>query len=190
MIRQFLLRRAEAIMASRSPDFEIGPEGDRYLLRWWIIPRNKFFNLYLHRFLHDDEDRALHDHPWMNCSVVLKNGYYEVIPRANISADSLTKRPNDFYRGDRSDVVKVHRLEGSVTFRRATAAHRVVLLRRYAFSADGRTKDFVKVPIEAVTLFFTGPVIREWGFYCDWGWCPWQQFVSTRDKGSIGRGCE
>jgi hypothetical protein len=71
MIRNFLLTKAQAIMASRPPDFSIGPKGDRYMLRWWVIPRNRWFNIYLHRFLHDDEDRALHDHPWVSCSYIL-----------------------------------------------------------------------------------------------------------------------
>lgn len=43
-----------------------------YLRRWWILPRNRWFNVYLHRFGRSDDDRALHDHPWLfNVSVVL-----------------------------------------------------------------------------------------------------------------------
>jgi hypothetical protein len=44
--------------------------------RWWVIPRNKFFNIYLHHFLHSDDDRALHDHPWWNVSILLRSGSY------------------------------------------------------------------------------------------------------------------
>lgn len=32
---------------------------DPYLLRWYIIP----LNVYLHKFMRSDDDRALHDHP-------------------------------------------------------------------------------------------------------------------------------
>jgi hypothetical protein len=64
----------EKLAASRPPDFVIG---DHYLERWWVIPRNRFFNIYLHRFWRSDEDRALHDHPWFNLSYLLKGEYIE-----------------------------------------------------------------------------------------------------------------
>jgi hypothetical protein len=58
------MRWFKKIAGSRPPDFVIGGDSP-YMLRWWIIPRNKFFNIYLHRFLRSDDDRALHDHPWV-----------------------------------------------------------------------------------------------------------------------------
>lgn len=191
MIREWLLRRAEAIMASRPPDFEIGPPGDRYLLRWYLTPWSRYErgskpknwldaltrklpNAYLHRFRHDDEDRALHNHPWASCSVMLKSGYYEVMKLP-------TARPEE---GD----VKVFRPEGSVTFRRASAFHRVVLLRSYV--GERSVPRFEPVAVEAITLFLTGFVVQGWGFACPQGFRPWQEFVSSRDKGSVGRGCE
>ena len=53
----------------RKPDIIIG---ENYLHRWYIIPRNRFFNIYLHKFFSSDEDRALHDHPWPSMSIMLK----------------------------------------------------------------------------------------------------------------------
>lgn len=64
----------------RKPDFIIGPHHAPYLRRWWIIPRNRWFNVYLHEILQDDDDRALHDHPWVNCSIILKGCYVEITP--------------------------------------------------------------------------------------------------------------
>ena len=64
----------------RKPDFIIGPKDAPYLRRWWIIPRNRLFNIYLHQILRSDDDRALHDHPWINCSIILKGRYMEVTP--------------------------------------------------------------------------------------------------------------
>ena len=61
----------------RDPDFVIGGAGRPYLLRWWLLPRNRFFNVYLHSFRRSDDDRALHDHPWANCSVLLLGSYTE-----------------------------------------------------------------------------------------------------------------
>jgi len=59
----------------RKPDFIIG---DNYMHRWWLIPRNKYFNVYLHKIMHDDDDRALHDHPWWSVSFLLKGKLLEV----------------------------------------------------------------------------------------------------------------
>ena len=61
----------------RKPDMVIGGRERPYLLRWYVIPRNPVFNVYLHQFLRSDDDRALHDHPWMNLSVLLKGRYRE-----------------------------------------------------------------------------------------------------------------
>jgi hypothetical protein len=64
-------------VSRRTPDFVIGGREAPYLLRWFVIPRNRFFNIYLHRFLRSDNDRALHDHPWANCSYLLRGEYTE-----------------------------------------------------------------------------------------------------------------
>lgn len=62
---------------SRPPDFVIGDASAPYLRRWWLIPRNRWMNVYLHQFLRDDDDRALHDHPWPWISIVLRGEYIE-----------------------------------------------------------------------------------------------------------------
>lgn len=89
----------------RAPDFVIGPPDRPYLLRWWIIPRNRLFNIYLHKILRDDDDRALHDHPWWNLSIILKGCYREI----------------------RTGYNKIHR-RGSIVLRRPTCAHRLELV--------------------------------------------------------------
>jgi hypothetical protein len=62
----------------RPPDVVIGGAADPYLRRWFVIPRNRFFNVYLHQFLRSDDDRALHTHPWLaNASLLLKGRYRE-----------------------------------------------------------------------------------------------------------------
>lgn len=61
----------------RPPDFIIGGAADPHLKGWWVIPRNRFFNIHLHQFLRSDDDRALHDHPWVNVSVLLRGSYLE-----------------------------------------------------------------------------------------------------------------
>lgn len=73
LIDRFIVRTTR-----REPDFVIGGPVRPYLRRWWIIPRNRVFNVYLHEFRHSDDDRALHDHPWLfNVSILLHRNYRE-----------------------------------------------------------------------------------------------------------------
>jgi hypothetical protein len=65
------------VASHRQPDFVIGPEDSPYLKRWWLIPRNRFLNIYLHQFLVSDDDRALHDHMYFNVSYLLEGVYVE-----------------------------------------------------------------------------------------------------------------
>ena len=83
-----LMLSADYIMAAsrtRPPDFivkrtKVDGSGGEYLRRWWVIPRNDSFNIYLHQFVDDDDDRALHDHPWPSASLILQSGYIEHLP--------------------------------------------------------------------------------------------------------------
>lgn len=61
----------------KQPDFIIGGADDPYLHRWHLLPRNPLLNIYIHRFRRSDDDRALHDHPWANCSILLRGSYTE-----------------------------------------------------------------------------------------------------------------
>lgn len=61
-------------MIRRPPDILIG---ENYLARWYLIPRNRFLNLYLHRFRSSDDDRAKHDHPWYSVSILLNGTLVE-----------------------------------------------------------------------------------------------------------------
>ena len=71
MLSNLLTKYALRVITSRKADFSIGPENDPYMLRWFAVPRNRFFNIYIHRILHDDDDRALHDHPWPSLSFMV-----------------------------------------------------------------------------------------------------------------------
>lgn len=57
------------------PDERIGPD---YMRRWFIIPPNKLFSVYLHEIRSSDDDRALHDHPACSMSILLKGSYREI----------------------------------------------------------------------------------------------------------------
>jgi hypothetical protein len=72
-----LYTRLSRVTLKRPPDLLIGKPDDTYMRRWWVIPRNRFFNVYLHHFLRSDDDRALHDHPLVNASILLDGRYTE-----------------------------------------------------------------------------------------------------------------
>lgn len=166
----------------------IGTAADPYLLRWFLTPwrlwkerakqnptqlnrikakiAHYLPSMYLHCIVRDDDDRALHDHPWLNISIVLAGAYREIVP-------DLAKASTPHMRV--WDMPKITRLRrrGSFIFRRATAAHRLEV-------AEG--------PVW--TLFIVGPKCREWGFHCSWGWRHWKEFVNPDNHGEVGAGCE
>jgi hypothetical protein len=166
----------------REPDVIIGGREDPYLLRWYLTPWRRWPgqaeknptrwnrvkaavarilpNIYLHQFLRDDDDRALHDHPWPWCSILLRGEYIEhTIAAGGIHYRRLRKA-------------------GSVKFSLPSRAHRIELLRDQ-FGA-----------LYCWTLFGTGPRVREWGFHCpERGWVHWRDFVASDDPGAVGPGC-
>jgi hypothetical protein len=85
----------ERYAAEREPDFIIGGRDDPYVKRWWVIPRNRWFNIYLHQFLRSDDDRALHDHPWVNLSVLLQGEYREHTIAAGGVGRVVTRRAGE-----------------------------------------------------------------------------------------------
>jgi len=152
-------------LVTRDP-FVIG-EDSPYLLRWYVVPRNPYLNVYLHKFLRSDDDRALHDHPWWFLSLLLKGGYIE-------------------HREDGT----VRRKRGSVAVRRADVLHRVELERDDEWVDPSDQDEDGWFPIHytekpAWTLFFTGPKIREWGFKCPKGWLHWKEFDKRNGCGEF-----
>jgi hypothetical protein len=107
-LRHALHERIDRVASSRPPDFIIGKPDDDYLRRWWIIPRNRFFNIYLHHFIRSDDDRALHDHPWWNASLLIVGEYTEHTIAAGGVSSHIVYRAGDIkLRGAKS----AHRVE-------------------------------------------------------------------------------
>jgi len=146
------------------PDKSIGQQ---YLDRWYIIPRNRFLNIYLHHFQSDDDDRALHDHPWWSVSFLLAGGVREVVPKGDNERLAYKGEPG-ITRNTPKQFVPYFRKKGFI--------HRIILITPTAW-----------------TLFITGPIDSEngvgvWGFYCPKGWVHWKRF--TDESGTqIGAGC-
>lgn len=47
-----------------------------YLHRWHVC-KSRWFNIYVHHILRSDDSPHLHDHPWINASIVLDGTYTE-----------------------------------------------------------------------------------------------------------------
>jgi hypothetical protein len=128
--------------------------GSNYLERWHLIPKNRYFNVWLHKTSGSDSNRACHDHPWDSVSFLLKGELIEVTPDKEIAfIKDLQPYPENL------KMSKVPWLKP--VYRPAQYAHRLV------------------VPEGPVwTLFVTGPRKREWGFLywlpnrCKYGWVP------------------
>lgn len=173
-IRDAILRWARA----RQPDFIIGGAERPYLRRHWLLPRNRFLNIYVHEFLRSDDDRALHDHPWLfNASWLIDGCYVE----HTIAEGGVQHR--------------TQRVGGDWKFRWGPAPHRVEIQTMADLLEDGGIEGaqvwpWNAEPLPCWTVFITGPVVRTWGFHCPRRWVPWQEFTDARDSGSIGKGCD
>ena len=161
------------VAAKRPPDFVVGaddPQG-AYLRRWYLLPRNRFLNVYLHHFLRDDDDRALHDHPWAWASLLLRGSYIE----HTIAAGGVHHK-------------RVRKV-GSWKFSLPSRAHRIELVKA-PFHLAGKGESHV-VTVPCWTLFITGPRVREWGFHCpDQGWVHFLRFTKPGSVGERGPGCD
>ena len=164
---KMLLWLHERIVSERAPDFIVGSENPdgAYLERWWLIPRNRLFNIYLHHFLRDDDPRALHDHPWASISILLSGKLIEhTVAYGGVRGLQVLQK-------------------GDVKYRPARFAHRLEL-EKYQLPFGRPTSK------HAWTIFITGPVIRKWGFHCpDAGWVSWDKFTQPGKPGETGSGC-
>jgi hypothetical protein len=189
MIRTISNLLITRIAGRRPPDFIVGADdpAGAYLLRWYLTPWRGWYrhidetqrtrwqrlavwlsqrlpNVYLHKFLRSDDERALHDHPWAWASLLLRGSYIE----HTIAAGGIHKR--------------TVRTRGSLKLCGPRAAHRVEL---WDSLSNG--------PSPCWTLFITTPILREWGFHCPQrGWVHWRDFTASTDgrRGEIGKGCD
>lgn len=182
------------VVARRSPDFVVGadsPDG-AYLRRWWLTPWSGLYRdvadaqmthwqrfvsklpgIYLHEFLRDDDDRALHDHPWASLSLLLFGSYIE-----------HTVAEGGIHQRRRFD-------QGALRFRGAKFTHRIELLASdVAVTVNGRTRGQPRRRT-CWTLFIVGFRVRSWGFHCPArGWVPWRTFTAAGKPGETGAGCD
>jgi hypothetical protein len=186
---------------ARDPDFIVGADsaGGPYLNRWFLTPWRRWQtrmraraeanpsrinrllarlagllpNLYLHQFLRDDDDRALHDHPSWAVSFMLRGSYVE----HTIAAGGIHRRR----------VISA----GSLRFLPTRHTHRIELLRGDTWLRRTPNAVPTPTPLPCWTLFLFGPMVRQWGFHCPQrGWVHWQAFTASGKPGEVGPGCD
>jgi len=93
-----------AQLLTGEPHQVVGPADDPYLKRWFLVPRSRWGNVYLHEFIKSDDPDALHNHPWPFFSWCMWGSYVEVT-----ESERRTRR------------------RGGLAFRRASFRHRIEL---------------------------------------------------------------
>lgn len=142
----------------RVPDLDIRPNGEEYLYRWHIVRDRGAVGVYFHIQMASDPERPLHDHPWDNTSVILAGGYEEILH---------TMPERGIFDGEPFSVT---RHKGDVIYRPATWAHRLILPAGVPYT---------------MSLFTTGPKVRDWGFWYPEGWRSFEQVTRTKDGVSV-----
>lgn len=153
------------IRDNRSP-IPVGEGGinDPTYWRYFVIPRNRFFNIYLHRFLKDDSQH-MHTHRMFNISIILQGRYFE---------ERFDYRPVEGLPlpGTHFELVETRR----PLLRWASTPHRVRLRR----DADDK-------PIPIWSLFIGMPQFWDWGFWCPGDnsahWVSHKQYLRQIDGG-------
>jgi hypothetical protein len=142
----------------RDPDVVLAPDGDPYLYRWHLVYDNSAANVFFHVQVKSDPERPLHDHPWDNHSVILSGGYDEMYWPYSAKSESRVQveLPEPMWRVCR---------KGDAVSRKASWAHRLILPPGVPYT---------------MTLFTTGPKVREWGFWYPDGWHHNKRHVDDR----------
>lgn len=171
------------------------PDGSVYMFRYWLFghgterdrddrldhkpmlnPRVGWLSRWaarnlacvrVHHIVASDRDRDLHDHPGWNMSVVLRGGYWELIPCAQGSRYPFNELPDldpraplecDELVGERC--LALWRGPGAFVFRTPRTRHKLVL------PAGGF----------AWSLFGIGSTTNRWGFYVGDRKVPWREY--------------
>jgi hypothetical protein len=194
------------VACQRLPDLVVGADNvdGAYLNRWFLSPwrraqtrlrakaetnptwinraaarcANLLPNLYLHEFLRDDDDRALHDHPSWAVSFILHGGYTE----HTIAAGGIHQRRAMY--------------AGHLRFLSTRHTHRIELMPSWWMENDFDKAWELHATVpgkreRCYTLFLFGPMVRDWGFHCPQrGWVHWKEFTAAGKPGEIGPGCD
>lgn len=150
------------------PYYDLWSEKDGlYMKRDWLIAKSDDKPAArIHQINRSDVDRASHNHPWRNVSVVLNGCYYELIP-----ADQQEDFQNvpEHIRGlckNTEPMRAIKRVAGDVVCREAHDRHKILI--------DPNEKP--------TSLFITSPKSQEWGFFTEQGFVHHQQYLTDESS--------
>jgi hypothetical protein len=147
----------------RLPRFDVGDgQGDIFFSRYDLL-KTRWFAVYLHEFYRSDNDRCLHDHTWPFTTIILRGGYWEVVP----IDEGCGRRDawQDFGIGGWEDwrlapTERLWRPLGYVGRYSARHAHRIEV-------DPEKPKPW--------SLVIVGRKSRAWGFWGPGGWIKWEK---------------
>lgn len=135
--------------AKQTPYFHL----DGYMERYWLYPfQEGRVNTRIHHILRSDSDRHFHDHPWPSTSVILKGGYWEILPLDQNQPPELDEEFRKYH----------WRAEGDIITREAKHRHAIEL-------PKGQT---------AWSMFIMGNMEQQWGFYLPEGKQYWREYLN------------
>lgn len=128
---------------------------EKYMIRWHLIPHNRWCNVMLHKFNGPDPGRDLHDHPWSFLTLILRGRYVELIPVWQ-AWDTDNELCGAFVQA------RCYLRRWSVSWRPAEYIHAVERIEPNTWS-----------------LVVTGPYRREWGFHTKSGFVRHDQYEGS-----------
>lgn len=145
---------------------------DVYLIRYYIV-RSKYFNCFIHIFMRSDKDDP-HDHPWDFATYLVRGSYTEFkFDPAHWIMDKTVRKNYVLKPGGYRIPVR----QNTLVFRKATDLHKVVTDRNYVKAEKDQAP---------LTLFFSGPTKRDWGFVKinddqTLTWIKWTKYLGLPD---------
>lgn len=119
----------------------------RVYLRRLRILQTPYFALYLHFIYQSDKDRDPHDHPFMFRSLIVRGGYQERVWATHADGSIAPIGVTKIWPRWTLHKTPLH------------VAHMI---------------DYLWP--NTVTLVFCGPKVKDWGFYTEHGFVPWQTY--------------
>lgn len=146
------------LLEQARPYSTLGDPADIYMERFWLkeFSKGRPLSMRLHHIRRSDSDRAFHDHPWENISIILSGEMTEVVPLDQSQSCML----------DQTKYSRFIRRPGDVIARKATDRHRLII-------PEGSS---------VYTLFIMGAYEQQWGFYdVHFGRkIPWREYLGLK----------
>lgn len=148
-----------------------------YMDRYWLVsPKSDLakelgHDVRIHKILRSDLDRDTHDHPWPYTTVILENGYSEVVEFVEFrDAWTWFQTEGSRHRGDRSITLDAdrNRWQTTIRYRRGDVLHRSATFSHRLIMAGGGS---------ATTMFIMGEKVNSWGFITPAGKVPYAEYL-------------